>query len=191
MTNVEASQVPIIFELHIRPMFRLIDQQHMMFFGDIWNYAALMETPEGETKTRAEIILDLVCAQDGFMPPNGFGGPWPQEWITLYQRWLHEGCGHLATGAADSYKAARQSGNIRVQGVGNVPTPNFQVWLNLEVADRNTPLFEYTLFLMPPDGDQPAVQTPFVANDTINNAPAGLKTIIVNDAKGKHAVKVM
>ena len=32
-----------VFELHIRPMFRLLDRQHMIFHGDLdlWDYDAV------------------------------------------------------------------------------------------------------------------------------------------------------
>ena len=26
------------FEIYIRPMFRIIDRDHMLFFGDLWDY---------------------------------------------------------------------------------------------------------------------------------------------------------
>jgi hypothetical protein len=30
-----------VFELHIRPLFRLLDRQHMLFKLDLWDYDAV------------------------------------------------------------------------------------------------------------------------------------------------------
>ena len=161
---------PVFFELHIRPLFRLLDREHMLFFGDLWDYDTLMETPGGSDKTRAELLLDLLVAPAaGAMPPQTHGGPWPPEWIALYKRWMNEGYRRLAPGTA-TYKVKRQGDDVRLQGKGSAPSPGYEVWLNVEAADRTRPHFAYALFLKPPSTAESGEPTNFTANETIHDA---------------------
>ena len=74
---------PTSFELHIRPMFRTIDVQHMRFKFDLGSHDAVREN--------SQVILDrLRDTGRGMMPPRGNGGPWPNEWIALFARWIEE-----------------------------------------------------------------------------------------------------
>jgi len=37
-------------------------------------------------------ILNRLKARDHkMMPPQADGGPWPDEWIALFERWISEG----------------------------------------------------------------------------------------------------
>lgn len=78
---------PTSFRLHIRPMFSDIDVEHMANAGpfriDLTDHAAVKE--------KAEQILDRLMNEDDPMPPIADDGPWPQEWIALFQRWIAEG----------------------------------------------------------------------------------------------------
>jgi hypothetical protein len=73
------------FEIHIRPMMRLIDHDHMLYLA-----------PEGQTmdlfdydkvKAHADAILERLQYN---MPTTRYGGLWPAEWILLFERWIKE-----------------------------------------------------------------------------------------------------
>jgi len=75
------------FRLHIRPLFRDLDVQHMSNVGpfsiDLNDHAAVT--------ARSQQILDRLRDEDDPMPPISDDGPWPQEWIILFERWIAEG----------------------------------------------------------------------------------------------------
>jgi hypothetical protein len=68
-------------------MFRDLDVQHMGHVGpssiDLTNYDAV--------KAKAATILTKLKDSDDPMPPTDDGGPWPEEWIALFERWIAEG----------------------------------------------------------------------------------------------------
>jgi hypothetical protein len=68
-------------------MFRDQDVQHMLDVGpfslDLGDHAVVSE--------RSQQILDRLKNTDDPMPPVADGGPWPQEWISLFERWIAEG----------------------------------------------------------------------------------------------------
>src|SRR5262245_57422666 len=81
-----------VFELHIRPLFRLLDRQHMMFFRglDLWDYDAV----------KREAPKILIKVKDAGMPTKDTGGAWPSEWVSLFDRWIQGGFKHLSLGTA-------------------------------------------------------------------------------------------
>ncbi len=78
---------PTSFRLHIRPMFRDVDVQHMANVGpfsvDLNDHAAVTE--------KSQQILSRLKNEDDPMPPVSDDGAWPQEWISLFERWIAEG----------------------------------------------------------------------------------------------------
>ena len=45
-----------------------------------------------DVKDRSADILERLEARDGsMMPPKASDGPWPDEWIALFRRWIDEG----------------------------------------------------------------------------------------------------
>lgn len=76
---------PTSYDLHIRPLFRPIDIEHMEGFGvDLGTYDGV--------KASAPDILDRLRDATHPMPPKQADGPWPDEWIALFERWTTEGC---------------------------------------------------------------------------------------------------
>ena len=73
-----------VFELHIRPMFRLLDREHMLTFVepgfDLWELERVWEM-------RNDILVRLRGEGSQNMPGAAVGGPWPPEWIDLFERW--------------------------------------------------------------------------------------------------------
>jgi hypothetical protein len=87
-----------IFELHIRPLFRLLDRQHMLRLGglsfDLWDYDAV--------RTHSATILRKLKGEGSgsMMPTEKTGGPWPSEWISLFDRWIQGGFRRLSVSTA-------------------------------------------------------------------------------------------
>ncbi len=78
---------PTSFALHIRLMFRDLDVQHMANVGPF----SINLIDHAAVRYRAKQILDRLKNEDDPMPPISDGGPWPQEWISLFERWIAEG----------------------------------------------------------------------------------------------------
>jgi len=71
------------FQLHIRPMFNETDIQHMSFRMELSDHE--------DVKNNSSGILSHLKGEGSLMPPESNGGPWPQEWIDLFERWINEG----------------------------------------------------------------------------------------------------
>jgi len=67
------------FERDIKPLFRPLDRDAMLYIMDLWSY--------DDVVADAENILDRF--EDGTMPCDY---PWPDEQIALYRSWMDEGC---------------------------------------------------------------------------------------------------
>ena len=68
-------------------MFTDVDVAHMKKLAlDLSDYATV--------KGNAAVIRDHLRGADGtaLMPPVTTSGPWPEEWIALFERWISEGC---------------------------------------------------------------------------------------------------
>jgi hypothetical protein len=68
-------------------MFTEIDIDHMSNAGPF----SIDLTSYDQVKAQAARILSRLKNEDDPMPPADEGGPWPQEWITLFERWITEG----------------------------------------------------------------------------------------------------
>lgn len=75
---------PTSFALHIRPLFRQIDIDKMAFKFDLADH--------GEVSANSGLIVGRLKGTTGaVMPPVANDGPWPNEWIDLFERWIAEG----------------------------------------------------------------------------------------------------
>lgn len=72
---------PTSYKLHIAPMFTDSQRQCMLARFDLLSYA--------DVKQHAGAIYSRVL--DKSMPEDETN-PWPDEWISLFQRWINEGC---------------------------------------------------------------------------------------------------
>ncbi|WP_155713679.1 hypothetical protein [Burkholderia stagnalis] len=72
---------PASYQLHIRPLFTAQQINCMSGYFDLSNLA--------DVKQNAQDIYGRL--QDKSMPADATG-PWPDEWIALFQRWINEGC---------------------------------------------------------------------------------------------------
>ncbi len=148
----------VYYELHVQPLFRSSDRLQMLFRFDLWKY-------EDVASNRDQILarLQLPAEDIGVMPKVNFGGPWPQEWLDLLNRWYATGAKRLERGSA-TYTAKRKPGGlIELAAKGQVPTPNYAVWFD-QRPERAT-AFEFILYQKPGGKFQTSFATKIVFAD--------------------------
>jgi hypothetical protein len=73
----------VSYESDIKPLFSKVDREHMDFMFDLWSYK--------DVKKNADDILDSVSAGRMPPPPPQGDGPWSQEKVALFKRWIDGG----------------------------------------------------------------------------------------------------
>jgi truncated hemoglobin YjbI/uncharacterized Fe-S cluster protein YjdI len=73
-----AADEPVLFDKHIKPLFRPRDRQSMTFAFDLWSYSDVRDHADG--------ILEQV--RNGTMPCDG---AWPTERTEVFARWVAGG----------------------------------------------------------------------------------------------------
>lgn len=169
---------PVRFELHIRPLMRIIDRDNMLFKFDLWDYLSVRD--------HADAILQRLSVD---MPPSPYGGPWPREWIELFQRWKDEGFPKLDLGEPDSsgYSATESSGVVTLSCRGKTPSSGYRTWFDAEVLENNPRRF--VLCWEPPLPPIPGSPAAFRAR--IRFQPTTIVTdLTVLDSAGTHAIPI-
>ncbi|MFJ1709000.1 hypothetical protein [Kitasatospora sp. NPDC088346] len=133
-----------VFELHIRPMFRAIDKAHMEFAFDLRDY--------DDVVANADAILAQLQKD---MPPPETGGPWPEEWVTLFRRWKDGARKRLDLGTA-TFALQRGTTSTTITATGTYPAAEVKGWLELESETDTSKT--YVLYFEKPD--TPAGSTP-------------------------------
>lgn len=172
------SRVPI-WELHVRPMFRLLDREHMRFAGDLWDYEFV--------RGHADAILGRVADASTPMPNFDTGGPWPEEWVGLFRRWVEAGFPRLQTAPApaDGYEVKQTFTGTRLSAWIAVPGEGFRVWLDIEsVSDTERC---YRLVQEPP-AEVEGSATELEAVDKFESKT--VRTLRIVDADGVHEIEV-
>jgi hypothetical protein len=157
-----------VYELHIRPMFRATDREHMSFAVDLFDYDAVV--------AHADEILTRLEAD---MPPIATGGPWPDEWIGLFKRWNESGRKRLQLGTAQFAFTATAS-VVSITATGTFPAAGFRGWLQLE-SETDTAK-TYVLFFEPPD--TPVEGEPETFNLRERYRAADTRSVFVHDSTG-------
>lgn len=160
-----------VWELHIRPLFRLLDNEHMEGFG-LFDYDTVRER-------HADILYRLVNRP---MPPVATGGPWPPEWIDLFARWGKDfkRLRLLAPNAA-GYQL-RPGSKWSLEALVPVPGDGWRVWL--DIASIGPEERVYTLYGEPGTERGPATEIP--VRDRFTRS--GSQRVIVEDANGRHTI---
>ena len=143
-----AERAPL-FEIHILPMFRLIDIEHMLREG--WNLRDY-DFVKGE----AGKILEFLKGSS-LMPPKSAGGPWPPEWIALFERWIHAGHKRLALNKGLDYALTRSGNNYTLSCKVSLPYFGAQSWLEIKSTDPSRRSYTLVLEELHP----PPAPTPF------------------------------
>ncbi len=71
------------YEKDIKPLFTATDQAHMGFMFDLWSYE--------EVKSNANDIYDATSNQRMPPSPPQGEGPWSQDKVDLFKKWMDEG----------------------------------------------------------------------------------------------------
>lgn len=160
------------FELHIRPLFRALDREHMRSMFDLWRYE--------DVASHVESILSRVAAD---MPTLATGGPWPEEWVALLRRWRNEGLKRLELGAA-TYSLSRVGARFVLTAQGSYPAGGYRGWLELE--EGSTTERRYAIYFDAPDtadgnpGQSFTFRERYAATDS--------RKVVVRDSSGDHEV---
>jgi hypothetical protein len=171
---------PIRYELHIKPLIRLIDRENMIDVAfDLWDY--------DQARANADAILQRTAAD---MPPIPYGGPWPAEWVATFQRWKDEGFLRLDLGTvgATGYTASRTGESVTITGQGKTPSGGYRAWLQASILEGQPR--EYSLYWEPPVPTMPASPTLFRVKAKFNS-PATVTEVTVVDADGRHVVPIV
>jgi hypothetical protein len=181
-----AERTPV-FELHIRPLVRLLDRQHMLGVNpnlDLWNY--------DDVKNQFKAILQRVGGPTPSMPTADTGGPWPAEWVTLFNRWVAGGFRRLAPATGRDYKLVKSaSGQCTLSCKVDIPDTDLgdsAAWL--DIVSLGPPTASYQLLLYPGEVSPPPPQTiEFTCQERVDPAAAAAGVSVV-DANGTHLVNL-
>lgn len=170
-----ATDRPPLWQLHIRPLFRRIDREHMRRMIDLWDYE--------QVKARAEHILHALESSASPMPTSSTGGPWPAEWIALFRRWTETGFRRLALGTPiGAYELAQSFEGWELSALARLPSPEAQVWLSPDADDGATR--SYVLYLQEAGDSQAAGERP--VSDIFQREQ--LERVVVRDSRGEHTL---
>jgi hypothetical protein len=187
---------PAVFELHIRPMFRTLDREHMSaLIINLWKYN---DAPPPQQQQFYQLILNRLKAPDPgvVMPPPDEGGPWPPEWLALFERWINEGMHRLdrATADATRFRAARDPGttSVTIDGAGTKPSAGHVVWIERDY-DPDSLYNEYLpdqfVLYQEQRSVSPPAPTPFSFEDYFD-VPLTMSQLTVIDSAGTHLINI-
>ena len=165
------------FEIHIRPMFRLLDRDHMLNIGrpfDLYDYDAVVN--------RVESILQHL--KDN-MPTIPTGGLWPAEWISLFERWKNAGCPRLEVITAGNPRAQTNGKIVILRADVEKQRPDDRIWFE-RFSPVDTPR-EYWLYRE--TGTMALAPAPALAEEKFIYTP-GVDTVTVVDAGGKQTIPI-
>lgn len=162
----------IRFELHIRPLFRALDREHMLSMFDLWSYEDICH--------HVDSILSRVAAD---MPTRSTGGPWPDEWVALLRRWRDEGLKRLELGVA-TYSLSRVGTKLILTAQGSYPAGGYRGWLELD--ENNTTERRYTLYFDAPDVADGNPAQSFTMRERY--AAADSRKVVIRDSSGDHEI---
>jgi hypothetical protein len=177
-----ADRIPV-FELHILPMFRQLDRQHMLRVNgalDLWNYDSV--------KANAPDIIARAGAATPSMPTSDVGGFWPTEWRAVFARWAASGFRRLSLGLGRDYKLVSSGGNRLTLSctvsIPNAPAGDSTAWFDIVQLSPAT----YRLHVFPGEADPPAQDS--IDIQVEESVPGGTASVAVLDQSGSHNVAV-
>jgi hypothetical protein len=165
-----------VFQLHILPLFRATDREHMRSEKglDMWDY--------DQVRTQADDILDCLRGKGPLMPPSTHGGPWPDEWVQLFQRWKDTGFKRLELGTA---QCTFNQGAKEILATGAFPAAGYVGWLQIETETDTSRT--YVLYFEPPDAAVAGMAKSFSLNEPYDGPDTQL--IYIHDSTGTHQIR--
>jgi len=158
-----------VFELHILPLFRAMDREHMSFAVDLSDYNNVVE--------HADQILERLEAAD--MPPADAGGPWPDEWVQLFRRWKDTGFKRLEVGTAQ-YTFRQTATAMDIRATGTFPATGYRGWLQIETETNTSKT--YVLYFESPDASVVGNDTSFELRERYPISDA--RSVFIHDNTG-------
>jgi hypothetical protein len=149
-------------------MFRAMDREHMGFAVDLWDYDVVV--------AQADDILARLAAD---MPPVDSGGPWPEEWIALFRRWIESGHKRLELGSAQ-FSFSQSATVVTVTAAGTFPAAGYEGWLQLETETDTAKT--YVLYFEPPDAPDTGQPTTFNIRERYRAVDT--RSVFVRDSTG-------
>lgn len=156
-----------VFELHIRPLFRAIDRDHMSFAVDLWDYDSVRANAN-----------EILARLETDMPPGDSGGPWPAECVELFRRWTTTGFRRLELGTGE-FAVKATATVITLTATGTFPAAGYRGWLDIESGTDNAKT--YVLWFEPPEAPTDAPAEMFSLRERYR---ADNRSLFVHDATG-------
>ena len=182
----------LYYEIHIRPLFREIDRQHMLGINpdlDLWSYESLASKDDNTGELwRVRVYEEANAVSDPFrvMPPPDNSGPWPAEWLDVYKRWLDSGAKQLPRATASTMKVTKQGSFHSLDVTGTKKGKDYMVWLDRVPGREVPPIF--IVYEQPPEAGIPPTQATFSVGEFFE--AKGAKTVRLIDASGTHDVPI-
>jgi hypothetical protein len=161
-----------VFELHVLPLFRATDREHMSFALDLWDYDQVVD--------RADQILGRLEFES--MPTADSGGPWPEEWIQLFRRWKDTGFKRLELGTAQYTFTLGQT--IVIEAAGTFPAAGYRGWLQIETETGTSKT--YVLYFEPPDDPAAGSGEAFTLAEFYSGSDT--QSVFIHDSTGVHQI---
>lgn len=165
------------FELHIRPMMRLLDTTNMNRFRgmDLWDYDVVRD---------ASAAILAKIGRD--MPPLNAGGLWPREWVEVFKRWTETDFLRLEIGRPDGdWQIGRFENEVTLAAQCTLPDESYEAWI--EPAFTREAWRVYTLYWQAPDEAPTPPLTPRQAIvEDVFQVAASENIVVVVDANGRH-----
>lgn len=123
------------------------------------------------------------------MPPSAYGGPWPDEWVSIFRRWIANGGRRLNLGRPDSsgYEVKKViGGRIKIGAWVEAPGEGYRAWLDIEAVSATQR--EYRLVVEAPPNGSSCSPTELEVHDEFNRG--AVEKLIVVDADGHHELNV-
>ncbi|HVR40599.1 MAG TPA: hypothetical protein VMU84_16000 [Thermoanaerobaculia bacterium] len=134
------------FEIHIRPMMRLIDHDHMLYLAPAGSTIDLFDYDD--VKKHADAILERLMYN---MPTVRYGGTWPAEWILLFERWQKEEYPRLENYQGKYSVAIDDNDMVVLTGTFQTIRKRDRIWFE-RFSTSDSPR-EYHAFREPGSGD--------------------------------------
>jgi hypothetical protein len=182
-----ADRTPI-FEMHILPMFRQLDRQHMLRVHanlDLWDYDSV--------KLYAPKIVLRSCGDTPSMPTSDVGGVWPSEWRAVFSRWIAGGFRRLTLGLGRDYKLVKSGDTLLTlsctTAIPNATDGDSTAWFDIVDLAPGSATFRLYIFAgeaIPPPEDT----VDFQVQEHVSAASA-VGGVTVIDSAGTHHIVTM
>jgi len=167
----------------------------MDFAFNLWHYP---DGPGADPIGQYTLILNRLKspAPDVVMPPPHAGGPWPKEWVDLFERWLTAGAPRLGLAQVDaaSLSAGRQPGTPLVDLKVNVtlPTSGHVAWIERRFADDQffSPERPSEFVVYERQVTTTSTLAPATTIEDLLDVPVGITTVSIIGSNGTFTVAV-